>query len=188
MTGNIVGVFILGVLAGWLVEWLFITFIMAKPKPQAMPMAADSNDHSDAHDNDVLLATKTTMNMEVDEVEKESPAQPETAKTTNEINVKNIDVNEVGVSDIVVKEEQSTQYDDFMRLKGIGPKLAASIKETEINRYDELAVFTGKELIAKLEASGAIIVNRPAFSHIPKQAALAAKGDWEGLETLKKSI
>jgi len=150
MTGSIVGVFILGILAGWLAEWLFITFVMDKKQTESVAKFATT--------------TSTTKK----EVVTESPSQKKTAVESTRHN--------------------DIKQDDFMQLKGIGPKLAASIKAIDINRYDELAAFTGEALLEKLEVSGAVIVNRPAFVHIPKQAALAAKGDWDALAILKKSI
>ena len=158
MTVNIVGVFVLGMFAGWLVEWLFITFIMNKSQKTSV---AEADNNSVAH---AVIPSNTATTEKTERVDEEKQQAD------------------------VVEESKVTVHDDFLLLKGIGPKLAASIKEVNITRYEELAAFTGEELIEKLETSGAIIVNRPAFIHIPKQAALAAKEDWDGLETLKKSI
>lgn len=280
MTGNVIGVFILGVFAGWLAEWLFVTFVMAKPQAASAPTTADKDDSEKKPDHASAVSSNNPSTMEkeiaaqsqpnvakeqsVDDdgvstssstVEKETTAQSKSGvekekitdsnaseptkavekdtDTSTNVSAKTSDdsVSESNskATTTVVKEEQQTlaldsendaqvkaetekvqakvaaeesekaeektakttepeQQDDFMRLKGIGPKLAESIKKTKISRYDELSAFTGEELIAKLEASGAVIVNRPAFNHIPKQAALAAKGDWEALEALKKSI
>jgi small subunit ribosomal protein S2 len=143
MTGSIVGVFILGILAGWLAEWLFITFVMEKKS-----------------------TNPTTKPKSVTTTEAETVSQLQSQ----------------------AQVAANVKQDDFIKLKGIGPKLSASIKAININRYDELASFSGEALLEKLEASGAVIVNRPAFVHIPQQAALAAKGDWDALEVLKKSI
>ena len=154
MTGSIVGVFILGILAGWLAEWLFITFVMDKKQINS-------------------VETEKTSQTQI-----QSPSVVEKEKKTV---MENPQVQ-------AVESDNDVKQDDFMQLKGIGPKLSASIKSININRYDELAALSGEELLEKLEASGAIVVNRPAFVHIPKQAALAAKGDWDALAILKISI
>lgn len=149
MTGTTISIFVFGILTGWLVEWLFITFIMPKPK------------------NITTTSNTQTKVIPLANTKKSMTTSPPAEKT---------------------KENMSIKSDDLMKLKGIGPKLAESLKTIKINRYKELADFTGDELIAKLERTGAIIVNRPMFTHIPKQAALAEKGDWDALDSLKKSI
>ncbi|HHL18208.1 MAG TPA: hypothetical protein ENJ33_00575 [Thiothrix sp.] len=159
MTGNIVGVFILGILAGWLAEWLFITFVMDKKQINSV---------------ETEKASQT-------QIQSPSVVEKEKIAATKKTVMENPQVQ-------AVELDNDVKQDDFMQLKGIGPKLSASIKSININRYDELAALSGEELLEKLEASGAIVVNRPAFVHIPKQAALAAKGDWDALAILKMSI
>jgi small subunit ribosomal protein S2 len=170
MTGSIVGVFILGILAGWLAEWLFITFVMDKKQINS------------------VIKPSATSTKKSSQTQTQSPpvVEKEEIAVTKEAFIENPQRQ-------VVKSDESNnktdiKQDDFMQLKGIGPKLSASIKSININRFDELAAFSGEELLEKLEASGAVVVNRPAFVHIPKQAALAAKGDWDALAILKTSI
>ncbi len=168
MTGSIVSVFILGILAGWLAEWLFITFVMDKKQRNSVTKPA------------------TTSTEKASQTQIQSPpvVEKEEIAATKKTVMENPQVQAVESDEL----NNDVKQDDFMQLKGIGPKLSASIKSININRYDELAAFSGEELLEKLEASGAIIVNRPAFVHIPKQAALAAKEDWDALAILKMSI
>lgn len=78
--------------------------------------------------------------------------------------------------------------DDLSLMKGVGPKLAESMNEIGIHNYHQLSKINADELYQKLQEVGARVVNKPSLSALAEQAKLAAKGDWDGLEALQKSL
>lgn len=69
--------------------------------------------------------------------------------------------------------------DDLTRINGIGTVFQTVLNDAGIQSYADLAQATVDELEAIIEASGR---SRPGrLETWPQQAALAAKGDWDGL-------
>lgn len=76
--------------------------------------------------------------------------------------------------------------DDLKRIEGIGPKLEQVLKEAGIRTFAQLAAKTPEELQRILDAAGVARISNPETW--PEQAALAAAGDWEGLEALQEQL
>jgi predicted flap endonuclease-1-like 5' DNA nuclease len=81
----------------------------------------------------------------------------------------------------------STKRDDLQKLTGIGPTFAAILHRAGIHSYQQLAETSHQKLQALL------IVEDEQFSQHdtsswPKQAALAAQGDWEQLKAYQDSL
>jgi predicted flap endonuclease-1-like 5' DNA nuclease len=77
--------------------------------------------------------------------------------------------------------------DDLTIIEGIGPKIAELLNQQGIRTFEELANTNVDRLREYLKAGG------PRFqmadpSNWPRQARLAAKGDWQGLATVKAQL
>ncbi len=73
--------------------------------------------------------------------------------------------------------------DDLRRIEGIGPKVDAALRAMGITTFAQLAAADPDKLEADLRAAGVRIIPG-APKTWPEQAALAARGDWEGFEKL----
>lgn len=81
--------------------------------------------------------------------------------------------------------EAPVEKDDLTRLFGIGEKTAQVLAGVGIVTYAQLAKVSGEDIKVLLVESGNRITNPATW---PSQAALAAKGDWEGLQQLIESL
>jgi len=76
--------------------------------------------------------------------------------------------------------------DDLKRIEGVGPKISRILREAGIHTFAQLAAADVDRLREILAQSG---MRAPADpSTWPEQAALAAKGDWEGLAALQAQL
>ena len=77
--------------------------------------------------------------------------------------------------------------DDLTKIEGIGPKIAEIINQSGITTFAALAKTTAAHLKDLLTAAGSRYkMHDPATW--PKQAALAAKGDWSTLQKLQDEL
>ena len=81
------------------------------------------------------------------------------------------------------KEEKKS--DDLKKIEGIGPKISALLMEKEITSFEKLSKLNAEELREILVAANIRIADPTTW---PQQAALAAKGDWDGLESLQQEL
>ena len=75
--------------------------------------------------------------------------------------------------------------DDLVRLEGIGPKVAKILNEAGITTFAGLAAANAADLQKTLSAAGLQMMNAEGWI---EQAALAARGDWEGLQKLQNEL
>lgn len=164
-----VGIFILGVLTAWLVEWLFFTFYL-KGKTTTQPSI----------DGPQNLAIDNNSSPTVIEP-KESQVVQEKSKIelTKETRVK---------TEAQGSEEETSRIDDLTKLKGIGPKLTEKLASLGITSFKQLSTIKEEDLLEKLDKAGARVVNKAILSNLSEQAALAAKEDWKALEELQKEV
>ena len=78
-----------------------------------------------------------------------------------------------------------TEPDDLTVIYGIGPARAARLREAGIFTYAGLAELDEDQLRAVKVAVG---LGGADSSEWPKQARLAARGDWDGLEAFKDQL
>lgn len=81
----------------------------------------------------------------------------------------------------------ATGSDDLRKIEGIGPKIAGLLNADGIGTFDSLAAAEVTRLQRVLDDAG----NRYRLadpSTWPEQAALAAAGDWDGLEKLQEAL
>jgi predicted flap endonuclease-1-like 5' DNA nuclease len=83
--------------------------------------------------------------------------------------------------------EAAPAEEDLTKIEGIGPKVQGLLYEAGIKTYAQLAAKTPEELDAIMDAAGSIYKAMDETSW-PKQAALAAAGDWEALEKLQDEL
>ncbi|NJK79727.1 MAG: hypothetical protein HC876_04160 [Chloroflexaceae bacterium] len=83
-------------------------------------------------------------------------------------------------------EKREPRPKDLQKVDGIGPKVATILIESDILDLNDLSAVSVEHLRSILEAAGARYKQLdPAL--LIEQAALGAKGDWEGLKELQKS-
>ncbi len=71
--------------------------------------------------------------------------------------------------------------DDFERLKGVGPKLAAMLVAHGLTRFDQIAKLTDPEL-ERLDADLGAFRGRLQRDRVVEQAGYLARGDLDGFE------
>jgi hypothetical protein len=98
---------------------------------------------------------------------------------------------EEGTTYIKIKEPATTaepplpEPEDLSRIEGIGPKINTVLHESGIITYSQLSKTTVSRLQEILGAAGLARFNPETW---PEQAALAAKGDWDGLARLQEKL
>lgn len=82
--------------------------------------------------------------------------------------------------------QDQTEPDDLSRIVGIGPVYQRLLKDAGLETFADIAGKSQAELEAIVKAAGRA---RPAsIDTWAEQAAYAAKGDWEGLQTFQDSL
>lgn len=77
--------------------------------------------------------------------------------------------------------------DDLTKIEGIGSKIAKLLADEQIVTFKDLSKATNKKLKTILDAAGSkFAMHNPASW--PKQAKLAAVGNWEALKTLQDEL
>lgn len=81
--------------------------------------------------------------------------------------------------------ESAHGADDLTRLEGIGPKVAQVLAGAGITSFAGLAAAEEKTVREALDGAGYKYMDPSSW---PEQAALAAKGDFDGLKKLQNSL
>ncbi len=84
------------------------------------------------------------------------------------------------------KKASSSQQDDLQVVEGIGPKMADALRAAGIDTFEKLAQATEAEIKSAIEAAGLRFA--PSMPTWPKQAAFAARGDWDGLDKYQSEL
>lgn len=87
--------------------------------------------------------------------------------------------------DDVTEEAPPAPPDDLKRIEGIGPKIAAVLQEAGIVTFEALASTPVERLQTILDDDGIRLAWPETW---PKQAQLAAAGDWAALEALQDEL
>jgi len=112
--------------------------------------------------------------------EKKEKAQPADTEEGDMIKAEVVGVE----GEHIVPEE--VQPDDLKLIEGIGPKLSTVLHQAGITTWAKLAQTDVSELQRILDEAGISKISNPATW--PEQAALAAAGDWGGLEKLQDEL
>ena len=76
--------------------------------------------------------------------------------------------------------------DDLTAIEGIGPKISGLMKESGVSTFAAMADTSVERLQEILQTADFRALADPTTW--PEQAKLAAKGDWEGLQTLQDEL
>lgn len=157
------GIFILGILAGWVIEWIFVLLFVPSPEKKlesALQASRKENAQLQKQNNELQTALNTAK----------APAPA--AKV---------------VEAPVATEAAPAEDDDLTKLSGIGPKLAEAMNAAGINHYAQLAELSVETLGQRLASSG-IRYSKASAESWATQAALAGKSDWDGLKTYQTAL
>jgi predicted flap endonuclease-1-like 5' DNA nuclease len=80
------------------------------------------------------------------------------------------------------------EADDLKRIEGIGPKIASVLQAAGITTFAQLAAAEVGQIEQILEEESPRLRRLADPGTWPEQAALAAAGDWEGLEALQQQL
>ena len=193
---QLAGIFILGVLSGWLLEWIFVRLFVPNPNRKLETALQASRKEASAlqQQNRELQAALTAAKAapSAPSVEVVAPATPETLETPAvaesvdaPMPVAETVVEASTVAESALTAEQSD--DDLTRLTGIGPKLAEAMKAAGICTYAQLTTMSVEDVSQALAGSN-IRYNKASAESWAEQATLAAAGDWKGLKAHQAAL
>ena len=218
------GAFVLGILVGWLLEWLFFTYWIKgrstgrfadcsglktelntklstkNGEISALKAELDRVNASISEGKKLDVATEVTKksSKEVNEKAASSPSATSSKKSVNKTvakkapkkaQAKKTATKPATKKKVSTKKSKSSKGDDLTKLSGIGFSMSAKLNELGISTFQKLSEMDDDILRDMLEASGARLNNnKEAMDTWNEQAALAAKGDFEGLKELQESL
>lgn len=186
-----IGIFVLGILCGWLLEWLFVSFFRGKvPITEQLSPIIEDHTANTSTDHDFALLQQQNQQLQTAlAAAKHTISELETSLQQTQTFLS--EHPPIPASPIAETQPATlptvTLTDDLTRLKGIGPRLEQIMHEAGIITYAQLTRMTGKELAATLEPSG-ILFSRAIVDSWPIQAKLAAEGKWEELRKYKSNL
>lgn len=184
---QLAGIFILGILSGWLLEWIFIRLLAPNSdKTLETALQASRREVSRLQQQNrelqaALTAAKAASNTPMTEMVKAQPSEileklPTESAHTSSITEVAIDVDKATPSD-----------DDLTRLTGIGPKLSAAMKAAGICTYAQLMTMNTEDIRQAL-ANSNIRYNKTVAESWAEQARLATAGDWNALKAYQTTL
>lgn len=98
-----------------------------------------------------------------------------------------VQVNHVQEVVPVLPVVEKIQHDDLKMIEGIGPKIESILNDAGIHSFRQLSLKTPEQLSAILEnLDSRLQIHDPATW--PRQAELAANGDWDRLKTWQDQL
>lgn len=184
VTNSFVSTFVLGILTGWLIEWLFYNFIWKKSRTTTKPEAKS------------IVETQVVTNEKTKKVEQVSTEIKEDAKVAPKVDIKEeseVDIKdesevESKVESKAKQEEKSSDPDDFTKLVGIGPSMDKRLKQIKIKSFLQLSEISVDTLMEQLTATGARVNNKTLMKSWAKQAILANSGDFDALKIFQNTL
>lgn len=178
----LLGVFILGILSGWLMEWIFVRLFVPNPKKKvelALQASRKEVETLQKQNRELQASLKAVAVPAVAPVAVEPEPIVEAEAPAAEAVVEELEP----VAETLETEAPAVEAakDDLTRLGGIGPKLAEAMNAAGITTYAQIAAMSSDELSKSLSESGARY-NKTAAETWAAQAKLAAEGDWKGLK------
>ena len=194
---QLAGIFILGVLSGWLLEWIFVRLFVPNPNRkletalQASRKEASALQQQNRELQAALTAAKAAPSAPPS-VEVVAPAAPEVLETPAV--AESIDA-PMPIAETVVEASTAAEPaltaeqsdDDLTRLTGIGPKLAEAMKAAGICTYAQLTTMSVEDVSQALAGSN-IRYNKASAESWAEQATLAAAGDWKALKAHQAAL
>lgn len=218
MAGSFMSIFILGIVTGWLIEWLFYYFIWKKCSPKkCSPKKSVEKSQApiiaDETAKPAGIETKQQPKKQQPVNELTNDAVPEKLESTKDSNatVQDDDVdmlqdvkvkktskeNRLTEKDAPIKEdtviseassEKVLQADDFTTIVGIGPRISKYLNDIEVDSFKKLSALTREELIEKLNEKGVQLSNKEIMASWADQAKLADAGDVDGLVAFQNKL
>ncbi|MBU0656822.1 MAG: hypothetical protein KJ914_17005 [Gammaproteobacteria bacterium] len=204
---KIAGIFILGVLAGWLIEWIFVRLFVPNPKKKVEAALQTARKENEVLQKQVRELQASTAAPQVavaakpvkpEVVAETAPVEPVPAVVATVAEV--AEVAESAPAEPEIQAEPTVESveptpsaavengaDDLTKLSGIGPKLAEAMKAAGINRFGQVASMGADEVGERLATSG-IRYSKTVAESWAAQAKLAETGDWGGLKRLQASL
>ncbi|WML90691.1 helix-hairpin-helix domain-containing protein [Thiothrix lacustris] len=175
---QLVGIFMLGILTGWMAEWIFVRLFVPNPKKklEAALQASRRENEQLQKQNDALQTAHNISQKTHATAPEKTLVQPSEALVVVEPTPTAITVS-----------KQVQEEDDLTKLSGIGPKLEEAMKLAGINSYAQLAKLSVEDLNASLASSG-IRYSKAAAESWATQAKLAKENDWDGLKTYQSAL
>ncbi|MGK0271595.1 MAG: putative flap endonuclease-1-like 5' DNA nuclease [Cocleimonas sp.] len=199
------GVFVLGVLCGWLAEWLYFTFwgkagdddcssikaeLELKNKQisslQSQLASSSENTTNKAKTAAKAYSSKSSTSNKADKSKKldKSATKNNTSKSKTKPST-----NSSAKSALTSKPIKGNKGDDFTKLSGIGPSMSATLKSLGIDTFEKLTSTDDDKLRDMLEQSGARMNNnKDAMDSWKEQATVAAKGDFKALKDMQANL
>lgn len=191
---QLAGIFILGVLSGWLLEWIFVRLFVPNPNRkletalQASRKEASALQQQNRELQAALTAAKAAPSAPSVEVVApevlETPAVAETVDAPMPVAETVVEAS-TAAEPAPTTAEQSD--DDLTRLTGIGPKLAEAMKAAGICTYAQLTTMSVEDVSQALAGSN-IRYNKASAESWAEQATSAAAGDWKGLKAHQAAL
>ncbi len=169
------GMFVLGILFGWLIEWLFYTLYW-KPAHSAESLSASVSPGPAVEQKQMPAASSAAAQTPSPApVADPAPIEPTPSKPAAGDGVKKVPTG------------AGSPEKDLQKISGIGPKVSVLLVEAGIINYQDLANANVERLRDILNAAGTrYAMIDPATW--PKQAAYLEKGDSEGLARYLESL
>ncbi|MFC2037831.1 hypothetical protein ACFLYD_07715 [Chloroflexota bacterium] len=95
---------------------------------------------------------------------------------------------EIEPTAVEVEAEAPPKPDDLKRIEGIGPKISSVLQAAGITTFARLADTDVNQLRQVLEDADPRLLRLADPTSWPDQASLAAAGNWDALEALKKEL
>lgn len=196
---QLAGIFILGVLSGWLLEWIFVRLFVPNPNRKLETALQASRKEASAlqQQNRELQAALTAAKAapSAPSVEVVAPAAPEVPEVPETPAVVETVDAPMPVAETVVEVSTAAEPaltaeqsdDDLTRLTGIGPKLAEAMKAAGICTYAQLTTMSVEDVSQALAGSN-IRYNKASAESWAEQATLAAAGDWKALKAHQAAL
>ncbi len=211
------GAFVLGVLVGWLIAWVYYTFWI-KPNSndcsvleaelelknkqisslQTQISSATQSSESDNTSTKAAVAASKSSSVKASASKKSNSKK--TSKASNSKKATTTNKSASNTKKTAVSKKPTTKKtttakkakaggDDFTKLSGIGPSMSAKLKSIGIDSYKKLAATDDNVLREKLEEAGARMNNnKDVMDSWNEQATLAAKGEFEALKKMQESL
>lgn len=203
------GAFVLGILVGWLAEWLFFTFfikggntsdcssIKAELEEKKREISALQGKLENATATKAAAISSSSTQATTSQSSKKpaataaqtskKPATPKKEAAPKKAAPKKAAAKPAKKA--APKGKAKAGGDDFTKLSGIGPSMAGTLKSLGIDTFEKLAATDDDILRDMLEASGARLNNnKEAMDSWNEQATLAAKGDFDELKKMQQAM
>jgi len=204
--------FILGVLFGWLLEALFVKFVLGKPLSIFTSKSAESSHAEDAEaiseavevaasdaetsaDTQALAQCekeKAALSQEMSALQESMTAEKaahentQGALTTTQAELDAC--NKQGSESVVdAVSGNAKEGDDLTKLGGIGPKIASLMKAAGIGNFAKIADTDVDTLCEELTKNG-IPYSKANVATWAEQARYAQQSDWQGLKSYQEGL